>query len=224
MVVSLMSADLQSVQAGAMQSSPLQKKLDETIAGLGFELVDLELAQGGMLRLFIDLPVSANRTVNVEDCEFVTRHLLHWLTVEAVEYDRLEVSSPGVDRPLKQTRDFERFVGERVKIKLRRALQGRRNFEGVLVDLTQEQLLVVNAGDDSDSPEQVGGDPQAVSNEARRWGLQYQNDRGEWLQITFGLQDLDAARLSAQVSLRKDGQTMRAGPNRSGRRHRGKAR
>lgn len=99
------------------------------MGGLGYELVDLELANGGrLMRLFIDKAGG----VNVEDCAVVSNHLTRLLVVESVDYDRLEVSSPGLDRPLKRPQDFARFVGERAQVKVRLPLNGRRRFVGKL--------------------------------------------------------------------------------------------
>ena len=103
--------------------------LEKTVGGLGYELVDLELANGGrLMRLFIDKAGG----VNVEDCAVVSNHLTRLLVVEGVDYDRLEVSSPGLDRPLKRPQDFARFVGERAQVKVRLPLNGRRRFVGKL--------------------------------------------------------------------------------------------
>ncbi|SFU38228.1 ribosome maturation factor RimP [Nitrosospira multiformis] len=107
----------------------LYELLEPTLAGLGYELVDLERSpRGKLLRVFIDKPDG----VNVDDCVAVSNHLSRLLAVENVDYDRLEVSSPGLDRPLKKTADFIRFAGESVKLRLRVALQGQRNFVGIL--------------------------------------------------------------------------------------------
>ncbi len=103
--------------------------LESTLAGLGYELVDLE--QSGrtkLLRLFIDKPTG----INIDDCTAVSNHLTKLLAVENIEYERLEVSSPGLDRPLKKEQDFHRFSGEKAQIKLRVALAGQRNFVGIL--------------------------------------------------------------------------------------------
>lgn len=103
--------------------------LEKTVGGLGFELVDLELAsRGKLMRIFIDKVDG----VDVEDCAAVSNHLTRLLTVEGVDYDRLEVSSPGLDRPLKRPQDFARFVGERAQVKVRLPLNGRRRFVGKL--------------------------------------------------------------------------------------------
>lgn len=104
--------------------------LEPTVVGLGYELVDLELSnRGRLIRLFIDRP----NGVTVEDCMLVSNHVERVLAVELdFDYDRLEVSSPGLDRPLKKEADFCRFEGEKAQIKLRIPLNGRKSFVGVL--------------------------------------------------------------------------------------------
>jgi Uncharacterized protein conserved in bacteria len=107
----------------------LYELLESTLTGLGYELVDVERsARGKMLRVFIDKPDG----ITVDDCGGVSNHLSRLLAVENIDYDRLEVSSPGLDRPLKKAADFIRFAGESVKLRLRVALQGQRNFVGIL--------------------------------------------------------------------------------------------
>src|SRR5690348_5097752 len=103
--------------------------LESTVTGLGYELVDVERSpHGRLLRVFIAKPDG----VSVDDCVGVSYHLSRLLAVENIDYGRLEISSPGLDRPLKKTSDFIRFAGESAKLKLRVALQGQRNFVGVL--------------------------------------------------------------------------------------------
>jgi ribosome maturation factor RimP len=107
-----------------------------TVAALGYELVEVERAAGGLLRVTIDHPASEGgqeRFINVDDCERVTRQLQHVLEVEGVPYERLEVSSPGLDRPLKSAADFRRFVGEQVEVTLKAPLSGRKRFRGELM-------------------------------------------------------------------------------------------
>jgi ribosome maturation factor RimP len=107
----------------------LQALLETTLSGLGYELVDLERSgRGRLLRIFIDKADG----VNVDDCAAVSHHLSRVLTVENVAYDRLEVSSPGLDRLLKKETDFVRFTGQKARIKLRVPVDGQRNFVGVL--------------------------------------------------------------------------------------------
>ncbi|NJM33287.1 MAG: ribosome maturation factor RimP [Limnobacter sp.] len=101
---------------------------EAAIASLGLELADLEREQGGLLRVSIDSP----KGVTVVDCEKVSHQLSNLLTVENVPYERLEVSSPGVDRPLRRLRDFNRFVGHEVSLKLKKAVENQKNFKGIL--------------------------------------------------------------------------------------------
>ena len=93
----------------------------QTVAGLGYDLVEIERSAGGLLRITIDLPWTPSEVtfVNVEDCEKVTRQLQFALEVEGTEYQRLEVSSPGLDRLLRHEKDFERFAGEVVDVTLK---------------------------------------------------------------------------------------------------------
>jgi ribosome maturation factor RimP len=108
-----------------------------TVSGLGFDLVDVERAQRGLLRVYIDrLPERSyaipGEFITVEDCEQVTRQLQYALEVEGMDYARLEVSSPGLDRPLRSEADFERFSGQAVSIALKVPFQGRKAWQGVL--------------------------------------------------------------------------------------------
>jgi ribosome maturation factor RimP len=111
-------------------ASSLEGILEPTLAGLGFELVDTQVSnRGRFVRIFMDKPGG----ITVDDCAAVSRHLSHLLEVEGVDYDRLEVSSPGLDRPLRRPADFVRFAGQRVDVKMRVAdAQGRRRFVGLL--------------------------------------------------------------------------------------------
>ncbi len=104
------------------------KLVETTVNGLGYELVDFERSGRGMLRVFIDKPGG----ISLDDCQTVSNQLTRLFPVENVVYERLEVSSPGLDRPLKKEADFVRFAGEKVQLKLRMPLAGRKNFTGVI--------------------------------------------------------------------------------------------
>jgi ribosome maturation factor RimP len=113
----------------------LQGLLETTVDGLGYELVSVELSnRGRMLRIFIDRRAedAVAGGITVDDCARVSNQLARVLEVEDVDYDRLEVSSPGLDRPLKKEADFARFAGEQARMTLRVPVDGRRNFTGVL--------------------------------------------------------------------------------------------
>ena len=110
--------------------------LETTLSGLGYELVDFELGHGGLMRVFIDAPAG----IALDDCVKVSNHLTRLFTVENIDYDRLEVSSPGLDRPLTREADYVRFAGEKVRIKTRQLIGERKKFAGTLVGLTDGQV------------------------------------------------------------------------------------
>jgi len=109
--------------------------IENTVTGMGYELVDFEQAARGLVRVYIDFPPGPDGPIKVEDCEKVTHQLLHVLTVENAVYERLEVSSPGLDRPLKKMSDYVRFAGLEATVKLRMPMPSaanRKSFEGIL--------------------------------------------------------------------------------------------
>lgn len=126
----------------------LKEIVEQTVAGLGYELVEIERSAAGLLRVTIDLPwtrpneagAATEQFVTVEDCEKVTRQLQFALEVDGIEYKRLEVSSPGIDRPLRHAADFERFVGQVIDLTLKAPLgvtagsvsANRKKFRGTL--------------------------------------------------------------------------------------------
>lgn len=115
----------------------LLRVIEQAVAGLGYELVDFETSpRARLLRVFIDSP----QGVTIEDCTKVSNHLTRLFAVENVDYDRLEVSSPGLDRPLKKESDFVRFAGQEAQIRLRLAVNGQRNFTGVLLGVEDGRL------------------------------------------------------------------------------------
>ena len=155
----------------------LSDLIEKTVVGMEYELVHLEQAPRGMVRVFIDFkPEHAERgLITVEDCEKVSHQLLHVLTVENAVYERLEVSSPGLDRPLKKWSDFERFAGQEAIVKLRMPMPSaanRKSFQGLL-----------------QSPE---GD---------KLKLEFEGKEGPAM-LEFTLADVDKARLVPQVDFR----------------------
>ena len=127
----------------------LQDIVEQTVSGLGYDLVEIERSAGGLLRITIDLPwvppaegvASPEQFINVEDCEKVNRQLQFALEVDGIEYKRLEISSPGIDRPLRRVQDFERFVGRVIDITLKAPMgvaadgqvhASRKKFRGTL--------------------------------------------------------------------------------------------
>jgi ribosome maturation factor RimP len=123
---------------GPAQTPGWTSAVERTVTGLGYDLVDVERVGGGLLRVTIDrvpghvYTTGESEFVLVEDCEAVTRQLQYVLEVENADYSRLEVSSPGLDRPLRGERDFRRFVGEQVEILLKEPFQARKKFAGEL--------------------------------------------------------------------------------------------
>lgn len=110
--------------------------VETTVTGMGYELVDLEMTSRGLCRVFLDKPGG----ITLEDCERVSNQLTRLFTVEGVAYERLEGSSPGLDRPLKKEADFVRFKGSKANLKLRMPINGRKNFAGVLGDIVDGTL------------------------------------------------------------------------------------
>lgn len=129
-----------------------QSAVERTVTGMGYDLVDAEKSAGGLLRVFIDhIPTeapssgaaAAHRSITVDDCERVTRQLQHVLEVEGCGYERLEVSSPGLDRPLKKAADYARFVGEQVEVTLKAPFKGRKRYAGELREQPQGWRLLL---------------------------------------------------------------------------------
>lgn len=119
----------------AAVGSDLYATIERTVGGLGYQLVDAEWLGGGLLRVTLD----AAGGIGLEDCEKVSRQLSHLFTVEGVDYQRLEVSSPGLDRPLKKPGDFERFIGSEINVQLYAAMAaagGRKRLRGRLMQLS----------------------------------------------------------------------------------------
>ncbi len=132
------TVDPQRTGAAAGAFTPWRETVAATVAGLGFELVDIERVPAGTLRVYIDrVPGRAYASgdgefVTVDDCEQVTRQLQYALEVDTVSYSRLEVSSPGLDRPLRTEADYARFAGQEVSLTLKLPFQGRKVWKGVL--------------------------------------------------------------------------------------------
>lgn len=138
--------------------------VEKTVTGLGYELVDVERAARGLLRITIDrVPgrvyasphagaaadgVASGAFITVEDCEVVTRQLQFVLEIEHLDYERLEVSSPGLDRPLKREADYARFAGHEVTLTLKLPFNGRKNWRGVLQRAEHDWRLVLVDGKD----------------------------------------------------------------------------
>lgn len=122
----------------------LEELLELTLAGMGYELVEIEqLSRGKLIRVFVD----KEGGITIDDCVTISNHLSRLLTAENIDYGRLEVSSPGLDRPIKKESDFLRFAGEVIKLKLRVPVQGQRNFVGVLREVNDGILKLEVEGE-----------------------------------------------------------------------------
>jgi ribosome maturation factor RimP len=114
--------------------------LERTVPALGYELVDIE-SRGKLVRVFIDKP----NGVDVEDCARVSNHLTRLFAVENVDFDRLEVSSPGLDRPLTKLADYARFAGEEAQLTLAAPIDGAKRIKGIVRGTDGENVLVETA-------------------------------------------------------------------------------
>lgn len=113
--------------------------VEQALEAIGYELVDIESSpKGRLLRIFIDI----DRGITVDDCATASHHLQRVFEVENVDYDRLEVSSPGLDRPLTKAADFERFAGQDVQLRIRLPINNQRNFSGRLIGLRDGAAVV----------------------------------------------------------------------------------
>ena len=183
-----------------------QAAINSTVEGLGYELVDVERAQRGLLRITIDrvpgrayhprggvaavrVEADGGEFVTVEDCEKVTRQLQFALEVEGLDYARLEVSSPGLDRPLKRPADYERFAGQAVQVVLKQPFKGRKNWQGV--------LTVAQAVGAESAPVPV----LAHTTPATGWALVFKDGKTEQV-LNFSLDEVREARLVPVVNFK----------------------
>ena len=118
----------------------LETLIEKLVTQLGYELVDFETVNGGqILRIYID----KGDLIDIEDCTKVSNHVNNVLSVETdYDYERLEVSSPGLDRVIKKLSDFDRFKGQKIKIKTRFAIENRKNFKGMLSGTKGESIMI----------------------------------------------------------------------------------
>ncbi|MDC8773085.1 ribosome maturation factor RimP [Roseateles albus] len=173
-----------------------QEAVEKTVTGLGYDLVDCERTPAGLVRVYIDkLPevALAGGLIDVDDCERVTRQLQYLLEVEACPYERLEVSSPGLDRPLKKSADYARFVGEEIEITLRMPFQGRKKYQGVLGAVPAAEAA---------KPEVEG--VAAESAAAETWRIVFNDGKADQA-LDFALEELREARLVPVVSFKGRG-------------------
>jgi ribosome maturation factor RimP len=155
-----------------------QAAVEKTVSGLGYDLVDTERSARGLLRVYIDRIANdpAGEFVTVDDCEKVTRQLQHVLEVEGCAYERLEVSSPGLDRPLTKPADYARFAGQQIEMTLKLPFKGRKKYNGELQPADGE-----GAGD--------------------RWRIVFNDGKAEQA-LDFSLEEVREARLVPVVDFK----------------------
>lgn len=117
-----------------------------SVTGLGYELVDFEHSARGVMRVFIDKPDG----IGVEDCANVSNHLTRVFVVENIEFERLEVSSPGLDRALKTLSNYQQYLGRAVKVRLNTSVDGRKRFDGV-IEALEGETIIFGIADDEDA-------------------------------------------------------------------------
>jgi ribosome maturation factor RimP len=147
----------------------LTQLIERTVVGLGYEFVELERGGGGLLRVTLDAP-QAPGGIGLDDCERVSRQLTRVLEVEGIDYDRLEVSSPGLDRRLSKPQDFARFTGQQVQVQLVEPVDGRRRLRGRLVALmgtAGDERITLELTDDTPAPDAKGQRRRQAKGSAR---------------------------------------------------------
>jgi ribosome maturation factor RimP len=189
-----------------------REAVTRTVTGLGYDLIDVEREARGLLRVTIDrrpgqvYATGESEFVLVEDCETVTRQLQYALEVDGVDYARLEVSSPGLDRPLRSRRDFERFAGQEISLTLKLPFNGRKNWRGLLAlaepaegaatGADAESAVAAAAGSEAPgaADHEPGIDPGDQTGRQSSWTLHWREGKTEQV-LTFTLDEVREARL-----------------------------
>lgn len=184
---------------------PLLEVVERTVEGLGYEFVDLEREGRGLLRVTIDRKGNTSASgepplVTVDDCEKVSHQLTHLFAVEDVDYDRLEVSSPGVDRPLKKAHDYVRFAGAEVQVQLLAPLNGRKRWRGTIVGVSgaagAERIRL------SPTPEEDAKEPVRRVGAVKKVNKKAGQQVAPPADVDFALADVDKARLVPVLDFR----------------------
>ncbi len=191
----------------------LQEIVEQTVTGLGYDLVEVVRSAGGLLRITIDLPwtpsgdaAAGEQFVTVEDCEKVTRQLQFALEVDGADYKRLEVSSPGIDRPLRHEKDFERFAGQVIDITLKAPMgvaaagqvsANRKKFRGTLERVARAE------GQDGVASWQIVWSDEPVVKPGQR--VSKKRPPAPVQALGFSLDELREARLAPIVSFKGRG-------------------
>jgi ribosome maturation factor RimP len=184
-------------------AAAMTETIGRTVEGLGYEFVDAERLAGGLLRVTID----RDGGIGLEDCERVSRQLTHLFAVEEIDFVRLEVSSPGLDRPLKQARDFVRFAGAEVQVQLYAPLAdagGRKRLHGRLVELVGERgaervRMQLLSEDEAAGPKVKARKSAAAKRPGKKAGT------AEGVTVEFALSDVEKAKLVPELNFRGGG-------------------
>jgi len=184
----------------AVVAATVAETIGRTVEGLGYEFVDAEWLAGGLLRVTID----RDGGIGLADCEKVSRQLTHLFAVEDVDYSRLEVSSPGLDRPLKRARDYRRFVGAEARVQLYAPLAvaaGRRRLRGRLLDVVgdsgAERVRMQLVADE----ESVGARATRGGRPGKQMGRKVETTGGAT--VEFALADVEKAKLVPELNFRR---------------------
>ena len=174
-------------------TNDLYRTVERTVVGMGYQLVDVERLGAGLLRVSLD----SEKGVGLEDCERVSRQLSHLFAVEQVDYQRLEVSSPGLDRRLRRADDFARFAGKEINVQLyapSAAAGGRKRLRGRVLQ------VVGGVGDERLQLELVDETPvKRVQRVSRTRARERAPAVGV---IEVALKDIDRARLVPELDFR----------------------
>lgn len=185
-------------------ASAVEETIGRTVEGLGYEFVDAERLAAGLLRVTIDRAGG----IGIADCERVSRQLTHLFAVEDIDYARLEVSSPGLDRPLKRARDYVRFTGSDVQVQLYSPLAaagGRKRLQGRLLELVgaagaETVRLQLAPEDGAATAAKKGGRAGAKSSGGKRPGRKVESAPGAI--VEFALGEVDKAKLVPELNFR----------------------
>ena len=172
------------------------KVVESSVVPLGYEVIDIETDSSGLIRIYVDL-LDGLRDINLKDCELITKQLVYLFPVEGINYERLEISSPGVDRKLTKVRLFERFIGAMVKLKFRDLVAGKKNYVGLLgkksntnhtVDIINQKSIDLNSSNIDNKTSSV-------------FFIQEKGTDGTG-KVEFGIEQLEHARLVEEISLK----------------------
>ena len=183
-------------------TAEITRIVEETVEGLGYEFVEFERLPRGLMRVTIDS--TAEGGVGVDDCEAVSDQITHLFTVEDIDYDRLEVASPGVERHLKRAKDWRRFVGRPAHVELYEPLKaegfpeaGRRKLDGVIlgVEVDEGAEVISFSFEELD----IARTPSQAAKKKRDGKAK---PKAEPVHVRFALGDVDRANLIAELNFK----------------------